>query len=287
MAGSALFASGELNVLIVRHGESVNNPLMAEIFAPVVNEAPESPARMAAESRWLRQRLTDPSLTERGLAEAAQFAQFHAPLLAKSVSPGGALQIFVSPFHRTLQTAAPLAAALGDRCRVKVQPDLFEVGGVYTESQGGRGGPGSCLSPEQIEMMFPGFDTAGLVAGPRREGWYRGGWETDSEARARAATLASWLRSAALRKDCMSGTAGASWIVLVIHGHLIDLLMKALLGIADDPARDRPLTNSMIDRETVFFTPNTATAHLSIRQDGSVAIHHLGGTQHLKSASKL
>lgn len=56
----------------------------------------------------------------------------------------------------------------------------------------------------------------------------------------------------------------------------IDLLLKALLGIQDDPAEDQENENVMQGRRVVFFTPNCATAHVGLRPDGSVAVYHIG-----------
>ncbi|CAE6964809.1 katG1 [Symbiodinium natans] len=275
MAGSAL-SLGDLNVLLVRHGESLNNPLMAKIFAPVVDEAPASLRRREAEARWLAERHSDPALTTRGVEEAEDLAKASAPMLLRSAG-SRLIRVFVSPFMRTLQTAMPLAQALGSSCSVEVHPDLFEVGGVYIERHGQRDGPGECLGAKDIERLFPGFVTKRLPQSPG--GWYRASWESDAAARQRAAQIARWLRSAELRKaadDERLQTTSTSWVVLVIHGHLIDLLLKALLGIVDDISVDQPNTNVLAERPVVFFTPNAATAHVSIRRDGGVAIHHVG-----------
>lgn len=271
MAGSAVTTQGDLHVLLVRHGESLNNPLMAKIFGPVAEEDPVSQRRRDAEARWLAERLSDPALTDRGMQEAEEVANTLAPMLRR-LAGSRLIKIFVSPFMRTLQTAQPLAQALGSSCSVEVRPDLFEVGGVYVERLGRRDGPGECLTAREIEQRFPTYRTTKLPKDGA--GWYRGSWECDRAARQRAAEIAKWLRSAELREDC-ADVAGA-YVVLVIHGHLIDMLLKALLGIADDGSSDQPHTNVFTERPVVFFTPNAATAHISIRQNGGVAIHHIG-----------
>jgi len=280
MAGSAIKERAELNVLLVRHGESVNNPLHAEIFRPVIGEPTSSSRYLEAEERWLRERSDDPALTPKGLQEAQLVADHFAPLLE---AVPGRVRLFVSPFLRTCQTAAPLAQRLGPRCRVAMRAAIHEVGGVYTPGPGGRTGPGQCLSAEEIERRYPGFDTAAL-AGPRGEGWYTGGFETDAEARERVAAVAAWLKSPELLEECGGGSA---WAVLVVHGHFIDNLLKALLGIADDPLEDGDATNTMFGRQVMFFTPNTAVGRLSVFPGGRVALHYLGSTSHLGGASAL
>ena len=117
MAGAALAVEGELHVLLVRHGESTNNPLMAEIFAPVAQEAVGSEARRRAEATWLARRSSDPELTAKGRREATAMAQALAV-------PRGA-RLWASPFRRTLDTAKALQQCTG--CRVQVHPELYEV----------------------------------------------------------------------------------------------------------------------------------------------------------------
>ncbi|CAJ1434353.1 unnamed protein product, partial [Effrenium voratum] len=235
-----------LDLLLVRHGESTNNPLMRQIFAPVLHEAPGSAGREAAEQRWLRERATDPGLTPRGVEEAEE--------LAGSLRQFRHARIYVSPFLRTLQTAVPLAKALASAA--VVHPEIFEVGGVYTQHDGRRSGPGQCLSAAEIARSFPGFDVGAL---PERGPWYTGGWESDQEARQRCGRLAQWLRS-------QEGS-----MVLVVHAHLIDLLLKALLGIADDPAEDQDV--NVMDRAVAFSTSNCGVCSLSLR--GGRVIFHL------------
>ena len=103
-------------------------------------------------------------------------------------------------------------------------------------------------------------------------GWYQGPWESDAAARQRCQELLRWLWA-----------QEEGWIVLVVHGHLIDLLLKALLGIEDDEKEDQENENVMNRKaflfqraspwlffQVVFFTANCATAHVSLRKDGSV-----------------
>lgn len=272
-----------LNVLLVRHGESQNNPMYAQIFNPVAAQPSSSDAKRAAEVEWLARRFDDPALTAKGFAEAKAFASAYGPRIARSVGPSGRAHVFVSPFLRTCSTAAPIVEELGDRCAARVRPDLFEVGGCYTEvAGGGRGGPGRCLTAAEIEARF-GYDVSALAAAgrPRGEGWYAGGWETDLEGRARAAAVADWLRSPELRAECANAGGVGSWAVLVMHGHFIDLLIKALLGTADDPAGDQPGKNTIF-RARSFATPNASTAHFLIA-GGRVVVNYIGRTEHLSA----
>jgi broad specificity phosphatase PhoE len=54
---------------------------------------------------WLEQRVDDPLLSAIGHQEAEDFANYFAPLFKDS---GTEVKVYVSPFHRTLQTAWPL-----------------------------------------------------------------------------------------------------------------------------------------------------------------------------------
>lgn len=288
MAGSTGKIAEALNILLVRHGESVNNPLHDEIFFPVMGEPPGSSRRIEAEAQWLARRSDDPALTSKGLEEAEQLSNYYAPLLEKAVGPEGRVHLFVSPFLRTCQTAAPLARRLGAaRCRVAVRPDLFEVGGVYTAKPGQpRGGPGQCLSAEDIEQQFQGFDTSAVMAGARDKGWYIGGWESDAEGRERAAAVSEWLKSRSLVEECASTAGDSAWAVLVMHGHFIDLLVKALIGRPDDASEDIAGTNTFL-RQVTVATPNTAVGRLSVISGGRVIVHYLGRTDHLGPLASL
>ena len=58
-----------------------------------------------AEQAWLEQRVDDPELSDIGKQEAKDFAAYFVPLFQDS---GTEVKVYVSPFHRTLQTAQPL-----------------------------------------------------------------------------------------------------------------------------------------------------------------------------------
>jgi len=106
-----------LRLALVRHGESLNN----------VHEAVSVEAYQTG-------RVADPALSPRG--------QRQAELLAIHLGgEGGAAlnlqpidELWVSPHRRTLQTAAPLAAALGLTPLVATR--YFESGGVFEAKDG-------------------------------------------------------------------------------------------------------------------------------------------------------
>ena len=209
-----------------------------------------------------------PDLTPEGQSEATKLGLW---LRSAGISERRKLTIMPSPFKRTLDTALGLKQAL-PQARVLVRPDVFEVGGVYCARGGVRAGPGKCLSAAEIRAQFPSYDTSLL---PQSGAWYTGGWESDGEGRARAARVAAWLRS-----DEFLASIGDGMAVLVMHYHFIDALTKALLGIADEPSRDKPSSNSGHEQPIHVMTPNTATS-LFILSKGQVSVRWLGSTEHL------
>lgn len=74
--------------------------------------------------------------------------------------------------------------------------------------------------------------------------------------------------------------------MLVVHAHFTDLLLKALMGIKDDPAHDLLGTNRMVGRNVAFMTPNTAMTQISIRS-GNVSLHSFGNTDHLQQTGAI
>ena len=214
-----------MKLLIVRHGESSNNVIMAKIFGANRVRLTSGDITMAdAEREWLEQRSDDPSVSAKGFAEAQEFGNHYAELFRRS---GSTPRVYCSPFLRTLQTAQPFATLTG--ATVVLQPDIFEVGGVYNidKATGGRGGPGECLTAAHIQEQYPGYDVAKL---PAVGGWYTDGYETDAMAVVRARKVSAWLRSSALRAE-----VGDDVAVLVVHGAFINLLLLELLdGGASD-----------------------------------------------------
>jgi hypothetical protein len=104
----------------------------------------------------------------------------------------------------------------------QVRPDLFEVGGVYSNTKDASGnskrsGPGKSMTVSDIKNRFPTYETSAL---PQDGGWYQGRWEDDTAARARLVNVATWLKT--LQPEL--GDDGVA--VLVVHGHFMDLLAK-------------------------------------------------------------
>ena len=263
-------------VMFVRHGQSTNNPIYEKLLAEQIA------GRMShaqVQERWLAQRTDDPGLTELGTGEAEQLGTYLASAL--SPTPSARCVVYTSAFRRTLDTTAGILRTLqqqapGMAVEVRVRPDIFETGGVYTTGAGGeRIGPGRCFSADEIRTLH-GYDVSRL---PSAGQWYTAGWETDAASRERAAGVARWLRSGAFCTE-----HAGKLVLLVMHGQFIDHLQKALLGIADDSALDVAGTNSLMGHAVIFSTPNTATSMFSVVPGGNVVVRWIGRVDHLQRA---
>lgn len=232
-----------LRLLLVRHGESFNNALMAR-------------PGMTFE-KWSELRSVDPDLSQRGMQEAQALGHYLSKTMGKSradvVLPLGAL--YVSPVKRAMQTLHPLAQKLG--MKPKVWTDCFEVGGMWSE--GGTENRG--LTRTQMKDLFPTYELPEDVS---EQGWYQlNGKETLEQACQRVAKTSDRLRAMASVSDRLNGT-----LLLLTHHDHIDLLLQALLmGAAS--------------RQHVFSHENTAMSCLDIFPDGQTRVLFINRMDHL------
>ena len=141
-----------MDVLLIRHAESANNALWAR--------DPDA---------FTSSRTHDPPLTDLGFEQA--------DLLARHLAERGARidRLVASPMLRAIQTARPLAAALG--LELEVWVEVHERGGIYVgdpaTGEGFVAHPG--LSRSAIDELVPGarlpdaIDDDGLVARRTRD----------------------------------------------------------------------------------------------------------------------
>jgi len=128
----------------------------------------------------------------------------------------------VSPHRRTLDTAAPVAAAL-PAVPVTVNTAIFEAGGIYDASDDygsfvGRGG----LSRSAMAAGYPRY---GLPAAVTDAGWYAGaGRESDDECRERARGVLADLRTEASALEANKN------VMMVVHYDFICALLDAVLA---------------------------------------------------------
>ena len=231
----------------VRHAQSTNNALGPE-------SGPDHPGRSS-----------DPVLTDLGEAQAAAVAaHFRAQEDDLAQVPGPRADgyrvssVFSSAMQRALQTAAPIAQALGAGVRFEVVGDIYEQGGIFdhVEHAGGAAAPPAAAAEAAAEASCsPGH---GLSAAQMRErfgpsleipkdgedaafsasssGWYVGeGFERMDATTARVDRMAAWLWRLAAQR-IRAGTRGA--VLIVSHGMLLDMLFKRLLNVP--PVRGPP-----------------------------------------------
>ena len=280
-------------ILLVRHGESTNNVIMRRLFAR--RSAGQLTPR-EWERAWLRERVTDPDLTDAGAVEARRLGAW---LRQAGVIASSPLLVYTSPFKRTLDTTRWMVDGLGGgesggAVRVVVHPDIFETGGVYTsDGSGNRVGRGKCLSGASIEARFPGFETFML---DRNQPWYQGPWETDRMCAARAARVAEWMRRGAAfqrpgslgsRDEDTNAETAPPLVVMVMHANFISAILKALCGVQDDESRYSSTQNDPNSQAVSFAVPNTATSLVDIDADGGVRIRWVGGVEHLGTAGEI
>lgn len=207
-----------MQLLLVRHAESVNNLL----------------ATQHAFSDYMRRRSPDPSITDRGFVQADALARHFEDV------DYGVTDIFVSPMLRALQTARPMVRAL------KLQPRLWvaihEDGGMFTGDPDApetvSGYPGLTLA--EFTRDHPEFE---LVDEITDDGWWTAGWEDRAACHARAIRVAADLVH---RADSERAQGIASVVALVSHGTFLDALIKALFGHLPDERHHYFLNNTAL-----------------------------------------
>ena len=234
----------KMQLYLVRHGESTNNRLAHQglSFAD-----------------YVAQRSADPDLTDIGRRQAQLVAEH---LTGDGRPEKGIDRLYVSPMWRALQTAQPLAEALGISATVRV--DIFEHGGVFTgHPKGNDLTPAPGMTRGEMLDGFPGF---GLVEEITETGWYQGGWETIEECDARAKDVAALVKEWAEEAD-------GETIAMVSHGTFMDRLLKALI--------DAPGNNGFY-----FYHYNTAYTRVNFLDDGRRVVHFTNQTPHLTTDAK-
>lgn len=170
-----------MELYLLRHGESVNNILPEDRHVP------------------------DPELTELGQAQAARLARATAPLAPHVVVS--------SPLLRSLQTAAPLAAALPGVPWV-VWADVAEAHRAH---------PSDGQPVEGLRLRFPAAEFEPDIQWPGYPGA-----ETPEAVGRRAERL--------LARLCAAYPAAQDRVAVVAHGGLNQYLLRACIGARQDGA---------------------------------------------------
>lgn len=243
-----------MHLLLIRHGQSTNNIIEAELG--------DCPA-------FYQRRVVDPALSELGERQAAALAK-HVGAQLRGCAAQRRVQMACSSMRRAMQTAEPLAAQLG--IRPLVRPDCVERCAFFCINKEGeqiaQPGPTSA----DVLRQFPTFD-ASLVDSAAKPNL-----ETAAEARRRANRVASEL------KQHSKSEAAPELLVLVAHADFIGLLARALLF--SEQTCDEGTENAMATPigEPYFDLNNTATVHLVLLPNGRVRMLHWNRTEHLKEA---
>ena len=243
-----------MQLTIIRHGESANNHL----FDQTVDH-----------DDFLERRSPDPDLTERGERQAEMVARHLTAsdhpeagggltrMHLNDASDYGVTRLYTSPMRRAMQTARPIANALGIPARVWV--DIHEHGGMFHGNH--RNGPVTSypgMTRAEIAAEHPDYVIPDEVTDA---GWWRGGYEDMEACEARAMRVAETLNGWAQEQP-------GEHIALVTHGTFLDRLIKALLGIPFD----RPF----------FFTHyNTGLTRIDFLDNGFRLVRYMNRVQHL------
>jgi broad specificity phosphatase PhoE len=227
-----------MDVLLIRHGESANNVLWAGDRA----------AFYAARS-------DDPPLTPLGVRQAQAVAD-HLAATGERID-----RLIASPMLRAIQTAQPIARALG--LPVEIWVEVHEHGGMYVGNpETGEGfETRSGLSRAELTELLP---DAVLPDHLGHEGWWTGGHEDERVCAVRTGGVLARLVDEA-------GRAADDRVAIVTHGAFADGLLAAAAGAP--PGR------------VEFHHDNTGRTLLRFRPDGRVSIRYVNRTGHLEAAA--
>lgn len=235
-----------MELYIIRHGQSTNNALADE-----------------------RLRTFDPPLTAIGERQAELVAAYLADGRNRDpwVNPAtgqsrpetgtgfGITHLYCSAMYRALQTARPIAEALGLQPEVWV--DIHEHGGIYLETDGTvTGYPGK--SRGEILAEFPHYTLPDAIT---EAGWWaiEKGMEPLDSAYGRAITVANALRQRAESDER---------IALVTHGTFIDALIKALFY-------------QLPSRQMFYMHYNSAISRIDFMARDRMLVRYLNRIAHL------
>ena len=232
-----------MELYIIRHGQSLNNSLddsSRRVCDPPLTKAGEAQAERVAEH----------------LKTASAFSGKRQPEGAQHPPGYGITRIFCSAHLRAMQTAAPIADALGIHPEVWI--DIHEEWGIWLDHGDGRGPVGlPGMARSEITARFPNYVLPDAIS---EEGWWNRPPESPDEWTVRAARVAQELR------DRFAATEER--IALVTHGGFTNDLLHAILN-------GGPI-------EGVYFSHrNTAISRLDYQDGGEVQVVYLNRMEHL------
>lgn len=227
-----------MNLYIIRHAESANNRL----------------AQSTDHDTFLATREVDPPITDLGQQQArllaAHLAQSTVPEYGRGKQQQrgyGLTRLVCSPMLRTLQTAAPVAEALG--LTPEVWLDVFEQGGMF-EGNPFTGDSLRCYPGAGRGAVTQQFPAYALPDEWTDAGWWAETYEDMAACQERAERVAGKLFR-------LAAETPAARVGIVTHGTFTDQLLKKLFLLAGD----RPM---------YFSHYNTAITRVEFADDYTV-----------------
>lgn len=242
-----------MNLYIIRHAESVNNRI----------------AENTDYADFIATRSFDPEITDVGEKQVEALvahisSSSHPEFIRKGHAQPqgyGITRIVCSPMTRTLQTAAPIAAALG--LPLEVWLDIHEQGGLFEGDPAAEGGVRSHPGLTRTAMTTR-FGPLVLPDSVTDKGWWRGGYEDYPESEARAVTVAD-------RLVALAAAEPDTHLAFVSHGTFLNQMLRVLLNVP-------------IDAPMYFFHANTGITRLEFTGDGFRVLRYTNRIAHLSPA---
>jgi 2,3-bisphosphoglycerate-dependent phosphoglycerate mutase/probable phosphoglycerate mutase len=163
---------------------------------------------------------------------------------------------------RTLQTAQPIANALGLRPSIWI--DIHEHGGMFAGNPhtGENFLNHAGLTRAEIQRDYPDYDLNDAISDV---GWWTGGYEDIAGCYARAIRVARELRR---RAHAELEGSNRSTVAIVSHGTFIDSLIKALFS-------------QIPENRYFYFHNNTAITCIDFAQHDTLYLRYQNRTHHL------
>ena len=188
-----------MRFVVLRHGQSTNN-LLWETTGSETGRHPDTP------------------LTDTGHRQAELLAEH-----LEAVLPWHVDAIYTSLMARAVQTAAPVAAALG--LPLVGRTDMFEVGGPFElENETLERTPYPGASVDELRAMS---DRLVLPDGATPRGWWRGPVENETSGPPK--------RARSLISDIRAKHHDNTTVALVSHGYFSQFLFREFMSIDQMP----------------------------------------------------
>jgi 2,3-bisphosphoglycerate-dependent phosphoglycerate mutase len=245
---------------LIRHAQSVNNANMrGSIYNDFdhVEDAPLSPLGHQ-QADYLAKGVADhigSDDLQQTLDQAAYMPVYRIDAL------------YSSPFQRALQTAKPLADALG--MRLQLMMDIYEHGGVYKRE----GDPGSYRY-----VAYPGLTRQAMSAYVDDDliplDVTKTGWWTLDEFEPEAHFIARGAKVAAYLLEQAEGVWKGKHIAFVSHADFINMLLQTLL-------RGGKMLDVLPNTQSFMLPYNTSVTRVDFREGGYPVIRYFSRFDHL------